>query len=551
MTKVVVVGGAGVFGSRLVEGLAATTEVSIIIAGRDRKRSEAAAAIIRTRHPRARIETAVIDVGTVTANELRAADAAVVVDAAGPFQGAEPRLAKAAIEAGLDYVDLADARDFVASFPHLHAAAKTARVIAVTGMSSTPALSHAVLDAITDGWRRIDRVEAGISPGNRTPRGLSVIAAILAWAGQPLRVFVDGAWTSRPGWSGTVKCWMGELGTRRLALAATPDLDLLAVRFRPRDAAIFRAGLELRILHYGLALFALLPRSGLVRSLVPLARIFHLIASLFEPFGTDCGGMIIEAAGRDQTDRPIISRWNLVAEAGDGPYVPTLPALALIRKLVADRASLPFGARAGAGLLPLAAIGAEFARLRIKTASKPLYPLAPFEAALAQNFEALPRAVKAVHRAGPVARLAGTARVEGAETALGRLLARLVGFPQSSENVPVHVVMRLEADGTETWQRDFGARRFYSRLAPLRRGAVSEHFGPFSCALALEAASDGLRMQVVGWRLGRLALPLFLAPRSDAVESVDAQGRFCFDVPIALPLIGRLVRYQGSLVLLP
>jgi hypothetical protein len=111
--------------------------------------------------------------------------------------------------------------------------------------------------------------------------------------------------------------------------------------------------------------------------------------------------------------------------------------------------------------------------------------------------------------------------------------------------------MRLEADGTETWQRDFGVRRFYSRLAPLRRGAVSEHFGPFGFDLALEAASDGLRLRVVGWRLGRLALPLFLAPRSDAVESVDAQGRFCFDVPIALPLIGRLVRYQGSLVLLP
>jgi Domain of unknown function (DUF4166)/Saccharopine dehydrogenase NADP binding domain len=551
MTGVMVVGGAGVFGSRLLEGLAATTDVSIVIAGRDRKRSEAAAAILSARYPQARIETAIIDTGTVTASDLRAAGADIVVDAAGPFQGAEPRLAKAAIEAGLDYVDLADARDFVASFPHLDADAKTARVVAVTGMSSTPALSHAVLDAITDGWRRIDRVEVGISPGNRTPRGQSVIAAILAWAGQPVRVFVEGAWTSRRGWSGTVTRSMAELGTRRFALAETPDLDLLAVRFRPRDAAIFRAGLELHILHYGLSLFALLPRSGLVRSLVPLARGFYFLASLFEPFGTDWGGMVVEAAGRDHTDRPVISRWNLVAEAGDGPYVPTLPALALIRQLVADRASLPFGARTGAGLLPLAAIGAEFARLRIKTAGKTFYPLAPFEAALAQNVETLPQAVKAVHRAGPVARLAGRARVEGAETAAGRLLARLVGFPQASEHVPVHVAMRLESDGTETWQRAFGTRRFRSRLAPLRPSVVSERFGPFSFDLALEAASDGLRMRVAGWRVGRLPLPLFLAPRSDAVESVDVQGRFCFDVPIALPLIGRLVCYRGWLALLP
>jgi saccharopine dehydrogenase-like NADP-dependent oxidoreductase len=43
------------------------------------------------------------------------------VDAAGPFQGAEPRVARAAIAAGLHYVDLADARDFVAGFRALDA----------------------------------------------------------------------------------------------------------------------------------------------------------------------------------------------------------------------------------------------------------------------------------------------------------------------------------------------------------------------------------------------------------------------------------------------
>lgn len=344
---------------------------------------------------------------------------------------------------------------------------------------------------------------------------------------------------------------IGHLGARRLALASTPDLDLMVARFRPRDAALFRAGLELGILHYGLAFFAWLLQLGLIRSLSPFKRIFCVVADALTPFGTDRGGMIVEAAGRDAHGRPTISCWSLGAEAGDGPYVPTLPALALIRKLISDRATIPTGAYAGAGLLSLEVIGAEFARLRVRTEHKTVHPLAPFEAALARHFELLPDAVKAVHRAGPVTRLAGTARVEGAQSLIGALGARLFGFPTSSDRVLVQVVIRLAADGTETWERDFGGRRFRSRLAPLRRDMVSERFGPFTFDLALEAATDGLTMHVVDWRFGMLPLPRWLAPKSKAVESSDAEGQFCFDVPIALPFVGSLVRYRGSLAPVP
>ena len=48
------------------------------------------------------------------------------------------------------------------------------------------------------------------------------------------------------------------------------------------------------------------------------------------------------------------------------------------------------------------------------------------------------------------------------------------------------------------------------------------------------------------WWLGPIPLPLRLAPRSVACEWAD-DGRFRFDVPIALPLIGRLVHYRGWL----
>jgi hypothetical protein len=168
---------------------------------------------------------------------------------------------------------------------------------------------------------------------------------------------------------------------------------------------------------------------------------------------------------------------------------------------------------------------------------------------LQEDFEDLPGAVKAAHRAGPVTRLGGTARIEGAESSIGALVAWLFGFPPSSDDVRVRVVMRLDRDGTEIWQRDFGGRTFQSRLQPSRRGMAVERFGPFSFDLSVEAAADGLTLRVVGWRLGKIRLPRWLAPKSTAVEHVDADGQFCFDVPIALPFVGGLVRYRGSMTL--
>jgi saccharopine dehydrogenase-like NADP-dependent oxidoreductase len=167
-----VIGGTGGFGRRLVEGLVATTDLDVVIAARDLARGQSLAASLAPE----RAEAVALDVRTVTPEALRATGAFAVVDAAGPFQGAEYRLARAAIAAGMHYLDLADARDFVVGFGALDAEARAAGVVALTGASSTPALSHAALDCLTSGWRRIDRVDIAISPGNRaSPSGLAVI----------------------------------------------------------------------------------------------------------------------------------------------------------------------------------------------------------------------------------------------------------------------------------------------------------------------------------------------------------------------------------------
>jgi hypothetical protein len=534
--RVLLVGGAGVFGSRLAQGLVATTNAEVLIAGRNLAKAQAAARATGA------AGAVALNRNTATAADISALTPRLVIDAAGPFQGANLSFARACIEAGVDYIDLADARDFVAAFPTLDAEAKAANIRAITGASSTPAITHAALDELTRGWTRIDSIRAGISPGNRAPRGRSVIEAILSWAGAPVRVFERGEWRTRPGWSLTQKHAIPQLGRRRFALAETPDLDLVPLRFAPREDAIFSAGLELSFLHHTLGVIAFLRRAGL--DLRPAAGPLQRLASLLLPFGSDRGTMFVEAFGRDADDRPTRAEWTLVSPPVTGPFTPTLPALALARKLLAGK-PIPSGAQPCIGLITLDDLAADFARHDLVTGITRERLTGPFEHALGAAFDLLPVAIRESHRQGPVARFSGTARVAGSSL-LGFLPARLFGFPPRADAAPVTVRKQLLGPGHEIWERQIATSRFASEIRYLGPNRVTERFGPFTFTLALEATETGHTMRIAGWRLGPLPLPALLAPRSIATET-ETSGVFNFDVPIAAPLAGRLTHYKGEL----
>ncbi|HVJ55408.1 MAG TPA: saccharopine dehydrogenase NADP-binding domain-containing protein [Aliidongia sp.] len=362
MQKILIIGGTGAFGRRLVQGLVTSTGCAIVIAGRTLATAERFAASL----PPGRASALRLDRRALTAPLLEATGAGILVDAAGPFQGADFGAAATAIAAGMHYVDLADARDFVAGFATLDQAAKARGVLAVTGASSTPALSNAVADALVQGWRRVDRIEIAIAPGNRAPRGEAVVRAILSYVGRPVRLFRDGRWQTAPGWSLLARPSIEGLGRRWLSLCETPDLDLMPARFAVRDTVIFRAGLELGLLHLGLAAAGWPVRLGLLPSLAPLSGLARRFADLLIGCGSDRGGMVVEAAGLDEEGARRMARWTLVAEAGDGPVIPTLPALALIRLMLAGEIDRT-GAMPCVGLLTLDRIAAEFAPYSITT----------------------------------------------------------------------------------------------------------------------------------------------------------------------------------------
>lgn len=90
------------------------------------------------------------------------------------------------------------------------------------------------------------------------------------------------------------------------------------------------------------------------------------------------------------------------------------------------------------------------------------------------------------------------------------------------------------------------ARRDLAAPGPAAGPLLVERFGPLRFGMELRPEPDGLTMHFRRWSIGPLRMPLFLGPRGVARER-EIAGRFHFDVPIALPLIGLLVHYPGWL----
>ncbi|RZJ05850.1 MAG: SDR family NAD(P)-dependent oxidoreductase [Brevundimonas sp.] len=536
------IGAGGVFGSRLAEGLL-RNGFAVTVAGRDAARAEAVARRLAAAFPDGDVRAVVLNTRTLAPEDLTATGAAIVADAAGPFQGAAPQTATAAVAAGVHYVDLADGRDFVAAFPELDAAARAAGVVALTGCSSTPALSNAVLDRLTADWREIVSVEAAISPGARAPRGLSVMQAILSWIGRPVRVFLGGRWTERAGWSGLYRRDFGEAGQRWVSLCETPDLDLLPQRFRPRDGALFLAGLEPWPAHLEAWALGLLVRMFRFDP-APLAGPLLALSNLHSSTGSNRGSMRVTALGVDASGRAVRAVWRLVAEPGEGAVTPSLPALAAI-KAIAER-RVPPGARTCVGVLSLEEIVGEMAPHGLATERR-VERGAIHARAIGPAFDDLPEPIRGLHETPGRSLWRGRAMTEGASGPLAALVARIVGFPSAQAECPVEV--SIDADGDRSiWRRRIGGHAFKSELSrPRAGGRVSERFGPMTMDLSLTPEDGRLVYRVLGWRIGPAPLPHGLAPRTRAFEEVDDQGRFVFDVEISAPLIGRLVRYRGWL----
>ncbi len=361
--KILVIGGYGNFGRRLVQSLLEHYDHKIVIAGRSIKKAENLASELSLKF-NSIVKSAYIDVLSNDLNNiLYIVKPDLVVNASGSFHFQSNhknrinlksyQVAKACLLAKCHYLDFADNREYVFNFEDtFDEKAKKLGLVFVSGASTVPGLTDAVIQHYLPEFSELTSINYGISPGNKTERGKGTVTSILSYTGKPFNTLKNGQFESIYGWQNLSLYDFGSpIGKRWMSNCDIPDLELLPVKYPELKSVKFQAGLEVSILHLGLWFLSLLSRIGWVKNWSPYANPITIMSEWFSSLGSDCGGMfvILEGVGLDNSDKKI--NWQLVAEDGLGPNIPTIPIEILIQKL--SNYELESGAKSCLGMFSL------------------------------------------------------------------------------------------------------------------------------------------------------------------------------------------------------
>lgn len=356
--KTLVLGGYGNFGTRICRALAGDPSIHLLIGGRDLSRSQSLATEVG-----GGAQGIAIDLeGQGLTQSLREAEVELLIHTAGPFQQQSYGVATAAAAAAAHYIDLADGRRFVCDFADaLDATFRTAGRSAISGASTVPALSSAVVDHLCDGWKRIDAIDICIAPAQTAPRGRATLAAVLSYCGEPIQVWDQGRWQAQIGWARPESVAFARLRPRPGALCDIPDLELFPQRYKVTQRVMFRAAVEVGLAQWAFAMLATLRSARLIGRPALLAGALNRAARALDFMGSSTGGMVVRVEGLDASSQRARRAWHITAGNDHGPEIPCMAAILLARKLARGEGH-PTGAFACMNRLRLADFEPEFSR---------------------------------------------------------------------------------------------------------------------------------------------------------------------------------------------
>lgn len=298
VARVLIIGGYGNFGSYIARSLKDDPAIRLLIGGRSADKARAFAAGLEAANT---AEGHALDIDGDMGAALAQIAPEIIIHTTGPFQHQDYRVARACIAQGCHYLDLADARDFVVRIGEVDAAARTAGVLVVSGASSVPCLTAAVVDHYLPAFGRLDAIDYGISAAQQTNRGLATTSAVLSYVGHPFTRLCGGRMARVFGWQDTHAVRYPELGVRLFGNCDIPDLDLFPSRYPSVRDIRFAAGHELKILHIGTWALGWLVRLGVLASLDRYAKPLLKLAFLFDRLGSSRSGFHMFLSGKGGT----------------------------------------------------------------------------------------------------------------------------------------------------------------------------------------------------------------------------------------------------------
>ena len=548
MKTLLIIGGYGQFGSRLSRRLKNVPDIRILVAGRSYSKAQT----LCKKHG-GNLFPAVFDTQGDLTSQIKKLSPWLIVDATGPFQPTFSQnypLVQTCIEQGIYYIDLSDSGEFTMGITTLDSAAKKAGIAAISGASSVPALSSAVVVKASKHFTSIDSIEGGISPGGKIDIGLSVTQAVLSYLGKPLKIFRGGEWGSETGYSRIHSYTItieGQKPLRRwFGLCDAPDLLIFPSQFKGVKTVRFYGSQELWVIHQSIKLLAWLQKRRLIKHLESHARFFQWWGTQLGKFASERGGMFMLIKGVNNNGNPVSQQWNLIANQGDGPFIPILATEILIKRWLTHPPQS--GARSATSEITLEEFRMVFDDLAIQSNLSNMRPTPPlFQYVLGEKYETLPAALQDGHNVMSYKTMRGNVDITRGKNPLTHLLANIIGFAKSQTLAPISITMDVRGDH-EVWTRTIGTSTFTSILSPGNRPCeIYEKFGPVKFKMLFRIEDNKLHYDIKSAKIFGVPLPAFLRPKSVTHER-EEDGKFIFDVEIILPLLGRLISYKGWFV---
>lgn len=188
--KIVVLGGCGDMGNGVVQDLLAHTDAQVTIADyrieRAKKYADELGERVNAVFVDANDEASLVEV-------LRGADAAV--GCIGPFYRFAPRLARAAVKAGVNYVDICDDYGPLDEVLAMHEDAKSAGVTLITGLGWTPGITNLMARDGALQLDEVDEIRVAWVGGAQDAEGLAVVKHVFYAITGDVPTYQNGQWT--------------------------------------------------------------------------------------------------------------------------------------------------------------------------------------------------------------------------------------------------------------------------------------------------------------------------------------------------------------------
>lgn len=335
--RVLILGAYGNFGLHITDQLIHESNIQLILSGRSQEKCEN----LLNRYLNSAVknipELAVFDITGDLKKYLYELKPDIVVHTCGPFQAQSYSVAQVCISVGCHYVDLADGRTFVSEITNLNEAAKAKNVSIISGASSVPCLTAAVIDKYQSYFKKIQSVESGIATSQRVNVGLATTRGTLSYCGLPIMMWIDNRMQTVYGWQGLVSRVYPILGKRYFSYCDVPDLPLFPERYQYLSNYEFRVSLEVPLIHWVMWILSWLVRIKLIRKLSNWAAPMRKIAHWFDKLGSNDSGFHVILTGKDFQGNEKKIKFYLIAFDCYGPYIPSMPAILCAKKLADNK----------------------------------------------------------------------------------------------------------------------------------------------------------------------------------------------------------------------